>query len=68
MREIVFEVRKPRKAATTPERSGTASSPRARTRDDLKDMVRDAVLCHFDDGEAPRVIRLHVVREDAIAV
>ena len=21
--------------------------------DDLKDMVQDAVLCHFEDGEAP---------------
>ena len=36
--------------------------------DDLKDMVRDAVLCHFDDRETPRVIRLHFVREEAIAV
>ena len=35
--------------------------------DDLKDMVRDAVLCHFDDRETPRVIRLHFVREEAIA-
>ena len=36
--------------------------------DDLKDMAREAVLCHFDDEEAPRVIRLHLVREEAIAV
>ena len=25
--------------------------------DELKKMVRDAVLCHFDEGDAPRVIR-----------
>lgn len=36
--------------------------------DDLRKMVRDAVLCHFDDREAPKVIRLHFVREEAIAV
>ena len=35
---------------------------------DLKAMVRDAVLCHFDEGSAPRVIRLHLIREEAIAV
>ena len=35
---------------------------------DLKEMVRDAVLCHFDEDEAPRVIRLHFVRDEAIAV
>ena len=36
--------------------------------DDLKTMVREAVLCHFDEEEIPRVIRLHLVREEAIAV
>ena len=29
---------------------------------DLKAMARDAVLCHFDEDDAPRVIRLHLVR------
>ncbi len=28
-------------------------------RDDLKEIVRDAVRCRFDDREVPRVIRLH---------
>lgn len=36
--------------------------------DDLKAMVREAVLCHFDEEEIPRVIRLHLVHEEAIAV
>ncbi len=27
----------------------------------LKDMLRDAVLCHFEDGEAPRKIRLELM-------
>ena len=36
--------------------------------DDLKGMAREAVLCHFDGEEIPRVIRLHLVREEAIAV
>ena len=35
---------------------------------DLKAMVRDAVVCHFEDENTPRVIRLHLVREEAIAV
>jgi hypothetical protein len=30
--------------------------------------VRDAVECHFDEGTAPKVIRLHFVREDLIAL
>ena len=36
--------------------------------DDLKAMARDAVRCCFEEGSAPRVIRLHLAREEAIAV
>lgn len=30
--------------------------------------VRDAVRCHFDEEDLPKVIRLHYVRDDVIAV
>ena len=29
--------------------------------------VRDAVHCHFDEGDVPGVIRLHFTREEVIA-
>ncbi len=34
----------------------------------LPEKVRDAVRCHFEDGQAPKVVRLHYVREEVIAV
>ncbi len=34
----------------------------------LQERVRDAVHCHFDEGEAPSAIRLHYVRDEVIAV
>lgn len=36
------------------------------TLEQLRDKVRDAVQCHFDDGVAgdmPKVIRLHIERD-----
>ncbi len=39
----------------------------ADTLPELRDMVRDAVRCHFDDGEGPRFIRLRFVREEVLA-
>jgi hypothetical protein len=34
----------------------------------LKEMVRDAVRCHFVDEQArPKLIRLHFVRDEVIA-
>ena len=39
----------------------------AGTLDELRAMIRDAVVCHFDEGDRPRIIRLHFVREEVIA-
>ena len=33
----------------------------------LHEAVRDAVHCHFEDGKAPKLIRLHFVRDEVIA-
>ena len=35
---------------------------------DLRAMVKDAVACHFDEGYAPRVIRLHFVKDEVLAL
>lgn len=29
--------------------------------------VRDAVHCHFDEGDRPSLIRLHITREEILA-
>ena len=34
--------------------------------DELKTAVRDAVQCHFVQGEQPDLIRLHAVREEIV--
>ncbi len=35
--------------------------------DELKTMIRDAVSCHFENGEKPSVIRLHMVKDEVIS-
>ena len=50
---------------------GHAISTQGETLDELREMVRDAVQCHFGDGvpgEMPKVIRLHFVRDEVLAV
>ncbi|MEO8297264.1 MAG: 2-oxoisovalerate dehydrogenase E1 subunit beta [Burkholderiales bacterium] len=34
---------------------------------DLHAQVRDAVACHFEPEDKPRVIRLHYVRDEVLA-
>lgn len=33
----------------------------------LHAQLRDAVACHFDEHERPRLIRLHISREEVIS-
>ena len=34
---------------------------------ELQEMVKDAVLCHFDEGALPKTIRLHFVNDPVVA-
>lgn len=34
----------------------------------LRQRVRDAVKCHFEDGKMPSIIRLHFTRDEFMAV
>jgi hypothetical protein len=36
--------------------------------DTLKTNVREAILCHFEEGKGPSIIRLHFVKEELIEV
>ncbi len=36
--------------------------------DELKANIREAVQCHFDEGKAPKIVRLHFVKEEIITV
>ena len=66
--EIIFEVTEAVEGGYDARALGYSIYTQGEDWDDLKEMARDAVLCHFDAGGAPRVIRLHLVREEAIAV
>lgn len=40
----------------------------ADTLDELRRMSKDAVECHFDEHERPKVVRLHFVKEEVFAL
>jgi len=47
---------------------GYAIVTEADTWEELRANVREAVLCHFDEGKAPAVIRLHRVMDELLPV
>ena len=34
--------------------------------EELKDMIQDAVRCHFDKAKKPPIIRLHIVKDEVV--
>ena len=34
----------------------------------LQEAIKDAVKCHFGEENCPKIIRLHIVKEDVIGV
>ncbi len=67
MEEIIFVVEEAPEGGYTARALGEAIFTEADDMAGLHNMVRDAVRCHFDEGQRPRVIRLHFVREEVIA-
>jgi len=66
--EIIFAVEESPEGGYEAHALGHAIHTEADTLDELKAMVLDAVRCHFDEGERPRVIRLHWVKDEVIPV
>ena len=69
MTEIVFLVEEDAEGGYTARALGESIFTEADDLDGLRGMVRDAVRCHFDDEEArPKLIRLHFVRDEVMAL
>jgi hypothetical protein len=47
---------------------GASIFVQADTMEELHGQVREAILCHFEPGQAPRVVRLHRVQEEVFAL
>ena len=67
MNEIIFLVEEDPEGGFTAHALGESVFTEADDLPALRENVRDAVRCHFDEGKAPAMIRLHFVREEVIA-
>ena len=69
MSEIIFEVREDEAdGGYTAAALGYGIHTQAESVEELRAMVREAVECYFENAqEAPKLIRLHFVRDEVIA-
>lgn len=66
--EIIFTVEEDPEGGYVAQALGHSIVSQADSMEELRQMVRDAVRCHFDGENMPRVIRLHMVREEVFSV
>jgi NAD-dependent oxidoreductase involved in siderophore biosynthesis len=67
MEEMIFLIEDAPEGGYTARALGVSIFTEADDLNSLREMVRDAVRCHFDEGQGPKIIRLHFVREEVIA-
>ena len=66
MNEIIFLVEDAPEGGFSARALGHSIFTASNSEQELQTMGKDAVACHFDDGDAPKIIRLHYVREEVI--
>ena len=65
--EIIFVVQESAEGGYEARALGHSIFTEADSVDDLRAMVKDAVVCHFEEADRPKIIRLHFVREEIVA-
>lgn len=68
VRELVFEVQEAPEGGYTARALGESIFAEADDWAQLEKDVRDAVECHYAEGERPALVRLHFVRDQVLTI
>ena len=68
MTEVIFIVEDALEGGLTAKALGESIFTEADTLEELRTNVREAVECHFEADKMPKLIRLHMVKEEVIAI
>lgn len=68
MNEIIFIIEESLEGGYEARALETSIHSEADNLTELKESIRDAVKCHFNEEERPRIIRLHFVKEEVITL
>ena len=66
MKEVFFLVEESIEGGYTAKALGESIYTEANNIEELKNEIKDAVLCHFDEEDMPKLIRLHMVKDETM--
>jgi len=67
-REIIFLIEESKEGGYEARSLGHSIFTEADSIEELKEKIKDAVRCHFDDKEIPKVVRLHLVKDEIMVI
>ncbi|MEC9492693.1 hypothetical protein [Flexistipes sp.] len=68
MKELIFQIEDDPEGGFTARGLGESIFTDGNSWKELKTNIKDAVKCHFDESEIPKVIRLHYVKDEIMEV
>jgi predicted RNase H-like HicB family nuclease len=68
MSEIIFIIEDSDEGGYTAKALGYSIYTEGETLEELKENIKDAVKCHFDNETLPHIIRLHMVKDEVMAI
>ena len=68
MTEIIFIIEESKEGGFEARALGHSIFSEAEDMPSLKKAIKDAVLCHFKKNDLPKLIRLHHVKDEVLAV
>ena len=66
--EIIFIVEESLDGGYEARSLGYSIFTQAETFEELKEAVKDAIRCHFEDVAMPSIVRLHQVKEEVLSI
>ena len=68
MKEIFFLIEEAQEGGYIASAIGQSIITEADTLDELKTNIREATICHFDNGQAPQIAHLHFVKDEVLSL
>jgi hypothetical protein len=68
MLEQIFLVEEAPEGGYVAKALGEAIFTQAEDLPTLRNAIKEAVLCHFEDDKMPKIVRLHFVKEEVLAL
>ncbi len=68
MEELIFIIKESDEGGFEAKALGYSIFTEAEDMNSLKKAIKDAVICHFEKDNMPRIIRLHTVKDELMSV